>query len=376
MSTKKKLSLLFLLASLGQQSFAENQFLKKFENIDIDSSITLGGDHVNNNQVKARVFGITGNIAFEYPLTETLEFELDFGANLEVGSNNSFIIDEYAPRRQWRLGHAYFDWEPVEWFELALGAVDQSDYNSPILLTGAAFLAAELELSYDFTPDHKIFFKFEQAIPNNLNLAQRIGIVEDGTPLFTMSTIGLDMSGDLLSVDLQAMRWSFSNLSTGAAFQSQYLGNSVSGGSQVNSDFLYGFSGYNVSGGLKFFMSDSLGLNFMGQYLYNDKAPDNRNLGHIATAGLILGHYEPYIGSFRVESDVSPGFYNTNRTGHNNMEGNILGLHYRNPHASSDNKLASDISANIEYVDSTPINPNAFQSNTQKISFSIEMPIK
>lgn len=364
---KRSLVIFFLLTS--NPLLAKSQFLKKLENLDIDGHISLGGDHVNNQQVKARVFGVTGSLTFEYPLTETLEFEMDFGANLEVGSNNSFIIDEYAPRRQWRLGHAYFDWEPVEFFEVAAGAIDQGDYDSPLLLTGTAFLGAEIELSYEFTPDHEIFFKFEQAIPNNLNLAQRIGIVEDGTPLFTMSTIGAILGGDLLSLKVQGMRWSYTDLSTGAAYQSQFLGNSVSGGSQVNSQFLYGFSGYNFSGGMDIFFSDQFGLTLSGQYLYNDKAPENRNTGHIVLGGMVIGNFEPYLGSFSVQSDASPGFYNTNRTGHNNQEGTIIGINYEN------RQKKDDYTANFEYVDSTPIEANAFQSNTKKFSFNLRMPI-
>ncbi len=364
-----KLIYSFVILFLVQTTMAKSQFLEKLEKLDIDGQISLGGDHVNNQQVKARVFGVTGRLAFEYPITESLEFEVDFGAVLETGSNNSFIIDEYAPRQQWRLGHANFDWEPFEWFEVAAGAIDQGEYESPLLLTGTAFLGAELELSIDFTPQHKLFFKFEQAIPNNLNLAQRIGIVEDGTPLFTMSTVGAILEGDLLTIKAQGMRWSYTNLSTGAAFQSQYIGNSISGGSQVNSQFLYGFSGYNFTGGIDLFFSDSFGFQFKGQFLYNDKAPDERNVGHLATIGMVLGNFEPYIGGFSVQSDASPAFYNTNRTGHNNMEGNIIGLNYQN------RQDEEDFSANFEYVDATPIEVNAFQSNTKKIAFNLTMPL-
>ena len=349
------------------------QLKRELDKIEWEASVRIGGDHVNNTQVQARVFGLTGNIEMEYPISDTLDFELDFGANLEVGSNNSFIIAEYAPRRQWSLGHAYFDWEPFEFIEISAGAINQGEYNSPLLLTNTAFLGAQLELSYDFTEEHSLFFKFEHAIPNNINLAQRIGIVESGTPIFTMSTVGLEMTGNLLSLNLQGMKWSFTNLSTDTAFQSQFLGNSVSGGGQLNSDFIYSFSGYNAAGNLELMFSDSFGLTFDGQFLLNDKAPDDRNVGTLAYAGLVLGKWRPYVGTFRVESDSSPAFYNTQITGHNNQEGNIIGLDYGyRPSYSKEQSF----SAKIEYVDSTPLEVTAFQSDTKKIIFFVDMPLE
>ncbi len=339
---------------------------------DVSGQLSLGGNYVDNKQVEARVFGITGYINLKTTLPASLELDVSTGVTMESGSNNSFIVDEYAPRRQVRLKRAFIKWSPLSFFQFKAGAINQRDYFAPLLLTRTAFLGAQEELFYKFSENHKIFFRMQQAIPNNLNLTQRIGIVEDGTPSFLMETVGLDFDGDLFAFYANAGRWSYDSLSTGAAFQSQFLGNSVSGGSQLNSDFLYRYSGYTGSSAIRTHFSDDFGIKFWGQYLYNDKAPETRNKGYAVKSSLILGNWQPSFLMFRNESDSSPAFYNSSFFSHNNHEGYSVELKYADPYDKNDDK----VTAFINYVDSSPIKFNAFQSDTKKVNFSIKFPFE
>lgn len=362
-----------LIWSLTLATFSLPVSASIFQKADLKGQVRLGGDYVDNKQVEARVFGVSGFLGVKADITDTLQLKIKAGATLEVGSNNSFIIDEYAPRRQWRLRDAHFKWSPFDFLSVKAGAVNQGDYNSPLLLTSSAFLALQEKLSINFSENHSFYVRAEQAIPNNFNLTQRIGIVEDGTPSFLIESVGLDLKGDILSLFLEGGMWSFNSLSTGAAYQSQFLGNSVSGGGQLNSDFLYSFSGYNFAGGMEAYISDDIGVEFKGQYLYNDKAPEERNKGQLFKAGVILGKFRPSFTFFRNESDSSVGFYNSALFSHNNHEGTILAVQYKEPHIDP-SKSDDHISALIGYADSSPIKFNNFQSDTKKVAFQINFP--
>lgn len=354
------------LFMIGAKSFAYN-FLEK---TDLKGQVKLGSYYVDNKQVEARVFGLTGYLDMKTTFSESLELDVSIGATTEVGSNNSFILDEYAPRRQWRLKRAFIKWSPFSFFSTKLGAINQRDYDAPLLLTRTAFMGAQEEINIQFSEDHRLFFRLQQSIPNNLNLTQRIGIVEDGTPRFLMETVGLELKGNVLALRVQGGLWRYDSLSTGAAYQSQFVGNSISGGSQLNSEFLYKFAGFTNSAVLRIHFSDDFGLKFSGQFLYNDKAPEERNKGQFLKSSLILGNWQPSFMVFRNESDSSPAFYNSSFFSHNNHEGFSTEIRYCDPFDNNDDK----VTAYINYVDSSPIKFNTFQSDTKKVNLSITFP--
>lgn len=355
-----------MTTTLTPSTFAYN-LLKK---TDVSGQVKVGGDYVDNKQVEARVFGVSAYLNLETKFTESLSFDFSGGGAADVGSNNSFIIDEYAPRRQVQLKRAFFRWNPFESLIFKAGAINQKDYELPLLLTRTAFLGAQQQFDLNFSENHKIYFRMQQAIPNNLNLTQRIGIVEDGTPSFLMETIGLKLDGDLLALHASGSRWSYDSLSTGVAYQSQFLGNSVSGGGQLNSDFIYRYSGYVANAGLKIAFSDSFGIKTWGMYLYNDKAPEKRNRGVALAGGIFSGNFMVHYRYFKNESDSSPAFYNSALFSHNNHEGSLIQLTYENPHTDNED----EVTAYINYVDSSPITFNAFQSDTKKVNFGVNLP--
>lgn len=342
-------------------------FLEKTE---FNGHVNMHSYYVDNKQVESRVFGVTGYLNMKTQLLSSLEMDISVGATTEVGSNNSFIVDEYAPRRQWRLKRAFIKWSPFSFLSAKIGAINQRDYNAPLLLTRTAFMGAQEMLNFQITEDHRFFLRMQQAVPNNLNLTQRIGIVETGTPAFFMESVGMELDGDILALRAEGGRWSYDQLSVGAAFNSQFIGNSVSGGSQLNSDFLYRYAGYTASAVARVHFSDNFGLRVEGQYLFNEEAPEERNTGQYLKTGLILGKFQPSFMYFNNESDSSPAFYNSSFFSHNNHEGYSVELRYTDPYDKNDDKMT----AFINYVDSSPIKFNAFQSDTKKVNFSVSFP--
>lgn len=363
----KKSLVLSATASLCALPTHAYNFIEKTE---ASGQVKLGSYYVDNKQVESRVFGVTAYLNLKTQILDSLEMDISVGATTEVGSNNSFIVDEYAPRRQWRLKRAVIKWSPFSFFSTKLGAINQKDYYAPLLLTRTAFMGAQEELSLNLTDDHRFFFRMQQAVPNNLNLTQRIGIVETGTPSFFIETVGMELKGNVLAVMAQGGRWSYDSLSVGAAYNSQFIGNSVSGGSRLNSEYLYRFSGYTASGAVRVHFTDDIGVKFYGQFLYNEEAPEERNKGQILKTALIFGHWRPSFEFFRNESDSSPAFYNSSFYSHNNHEGYAVELRYTDPYDDNENKMT----AFINYVESSPIKFNAFQSDTRKVNFSISFP--
>lgn len=363
----KRTIILSATAALGALPASAYNLLEKTE---ASGQVSMGGYYVDNKQVESRVFGITGYLNLETKLLDSLKMDISVGATTEVGSNNAFIVDEYAPRRQWRLKRAFLEWSPASFFSTKLGAINQKDYNAPLLLTRTAFMGAQEKLNFKLTDDHSFFIRMQQSVPNNLNLTQRIGIVETGTPSFFIETVGMELKGDVLAVYAEGGRWSYDSLSVGAAYNSQFIGNSVSGGSRLNSEYLYRFSGYTASGSVRIHFSDDFGMRFDGQYLYNEEAPEERNKGQFLKSSLILGHWQPSFLLFRNESDSSPAFYNSSFFSHNNHEGYSVELRYADPYDDNENK----ISGYINYVESSPIKFNAFQSDTRKVNFSVSFP--
>ena len=357
----RNLMIILLILFFSHSTFANA--LDIWKKTEVSAQIGITSDYVDNKQVEARVFGVLGLVNLEMPFSETLKLNLGVGALLETGSNNSFIIDEYAPNRLWLLQEAAFEWTPLNFISFEAGAIDQSDYGSPLLVTSSAFLGARQTISLNFGEKHSLYLKFLEAIPNNINLNQRIGVVQDGTPSYMMQTLGLQLNGDILSIKVESSRFAYNSLSTGIAFQSQFLGNSVSGGSALNSSFLYGFSGFNLHEQTTLMLTESFGIEFELQYLYNEKAPEERNKGILYEVELLMGNWEIGGSFFRNESDSSPAYYNSKNYSHNNHEGFTTSLEYE------DDKEQREIE--LVYVDSSPIQFNTFQSDTKKVILNI-----
>ena len=335
-----------------------------FKDTKLSADLGFAGNYVDDKQVEARIFGVKANLYIDQKFSETVSGKLGAGASLETGSNNSLVIDEYAPERKWILKEGYLNWAPFNFLNLKAGAINQKVYNSPLLLTRTAFLAAEEKLTLELSEEHIFYLRMQQAIPNNQNLASRIGTVDEGTPAFYAETVGMDLQGDILAVKAEVSQWAFNKLSNGVAYSSRFSGNTITGSGQLNSAFAYKFKGYNVLIDSSFNFTDLIGFKFVGQYLYNDKAPDNRNTGRIVQLGLRLGDYT-FIGeNFENQSDSSPAYYNSKTYGHNNKEGNRFGL---------EGDFEEDkLGFKLWYLKMSPITNNIFQSDTTVFYASIK----
>lgn len=320
------------------------------------------GKYVDNQQVEARVLGLKLMADIEVPYSDKLKVEFSGGTLLETGSNSSYITNEYAPSRIWIIRKAEVTYSPLNAINLEAGALSQSDYNSPLLLSGAAFLGVRETLNLNISQNYRLYVKLQQSIPNNINLVQRIGVVqENGTPYYFNEALGLELKGDLLGIKVEASKFRFQSLGAGMANISRNFGNSITSGNNISSRFIYAYGGYNTTWNVNFSPLDGFEVDFYGQFIYNEKAPDKRNTAHLY--GLHLNFNPVYIKleEFRTESDASIAYYNSKMYSHNNHRGMV----YKIGH-----KIEGDTKFEITYVKSRLIEANPYQSNTEKVIFN------
>ncbi len=280
---------------------------------------------VDDQQTEARVvsFSMFGNIK-QTVLTD-LEAQVIAGAILETGSNESLFVDEFKPRQDLVLKEASLNYSPIEQIVLKAGALNQGEYNSPLLLTDSAFVGAKESLNFEIA-DYRFGFFLAQSVPSNHFLTNRLGSVDEGAPSLLMEGISMHLGGDVMFFKAQAMRFKYNNLSANVAYNSQFLGNSTGGSSTSTTFFLYDFQGYNANFNLGFNLGEELSIGFKGQYLYNDKAPDNRNTGYLLGFNFEYGGFKLDLEYFDNQSDSAPAFYNSALYGHNDRDGYGGGL--------------------------------------------------
>ena len=336
----------------------------------VEAFLGLRGTYVDDLQVEARVFGLYGALTVEQPIIPDLKAVFDLGVTIETGSSSTVIADsnEFAPDRQWVLRDGFLSWTPSAFFEFKAGAISQQEFSSPLLLSSTAFLAATEKLKFNFNDSYSFYLKAQQSIPNNQNLADRIGVVDEGTPSFFIETIGLNLDGDLASIKFEASQFSYNRLSTDVAFRSQFFGNSVSPNGQQNAQFVYQFQGYNFYAESEVYFTDTFLAQVSLQYLYNEEAPEGRNLGRLLHIGMGVQESVLFVEFFSNESDSSPAFYNSKRYGHNNKEGIVLGI--------SGELNPEGLLYNLAYHDLSLIrDENLFQANTKAVFFNLEKEI-
>lgn len=334
------------------------------KNLKINASAQLKSTVVSDKLAKTKKVGLSVLLDSKYIINNYLKSSAILGANLENGSHSSVYISEHAPDKEWKLNEAILNFSPIEFINIEAGAINQGHYNSPLLVSSSAFMGASEQVKLKFLESYSVSLKSQQAIPNNKNLADRVGNVHEGTPRLDIHSATIELGGDVLSTSLTYSLFKFSNLSSGVAYQSGFVGNSIFAGGTNNSRFAYDFEGSNIAGNFKWNYDGlfNLGANF--QYLYNDKAPDSRNSGLLIKGFLEYSNFGVSFSHFKNESDSSPAYYNSGMYGHNNKEGLGTEVNYK-----LDNK--TDLA--FSWFQSEPILSNSFQSTSDTLSFSLKI---
>jgi hypothetical protein len=320
-------SLLILIFCI-QYSFAQSSFvqkIKKKQSIDIETS--LYSLYVEGEQVEARIMGFGLGADGYYLFSEKLKAEASIGVLLDSGSTKSVNTNEFKVRQGFDLGEAKLNWLPWTFFNIQGGVLSQGYYESDLLIGNVGMPAARESL---FLTTGEVTFKInaEQSIPNNNTLATRVGSVAEGTPSLLMESIEVLWKNEWNDLRFLVGKFSFSELSSNVAFESQFLGNSVTGIGVNNSAFAYEFEGYSLL--LRYDSNfDDWRFGVKGFYSHNKKAPNGRSDSFSALVRVGYNKVDFFLEAFKNESDASPGFYNSKSYGHNNREGFRAAIEYK-----------------------------------------------
>ncbi|PIP93039.1 MAG: hypothetical protein COW00_07245 [Bdellovibrio sp. CG12_big_fil_rev_8_21_14_0_65_39_13] len=319
---------------------------------------------VDESFQNAKVFGTA--FLFSIPdlkVTESITLEAEAGVNLEIGSNNSTYIKEFAPQREVVLRKAYLEFLPVSFIQMKAGAINQQDYQSPLLLGGRAFVAAQEQLTIPIGELKNITLRSQQAIPSNDTLTNRIGAVEGKPPQFMIHSLGADFDGDVISIQLEASLWRFQTLPNSVAYYSRFMGNTVVGIGTDASRFYYNYYGKNASFKIGLFESSPINFIFSGQWVRNDEAATGHDTGLMASGGLGLYGHRFSLHWLKNESDSSVAFYNASSLGHNNRKGYGVSL---------EGAVNPVWNYSLKYWNLDLIESNLYQSAGTRFQFGLE----
>ena len=292
------------------------------------SAFSLSGNatYVESTAQQARTFGITPSLAIKYPFHETISFYAKASAILETGSHKGTLLDDFKPDQQVVLNYAYFEVSPWQTSQLRLGAIPMKDYANDLHINSSRFLGFSANQEFNFGDQNKLDFFLLAAIPSNQELTNRLGNVSEGTPRYWQAGAQLSLPGDLLGIKLKSYVWEYTNVTGNVAYQSGFMGNQTIGVGSTNTKLAYAFKGITSSVDFNGELS-SMRWNFGGDYIFNDGAPNNRNLAKRARFTLGSGDHDFEFSWYEIQSDATIGYYNSALLGHTNRDG--LALEYR-----------------------------------------------
>jgi hypothetical protein len=319
-------------------------------------SLGMSGDYVESENVKARVLSFNVGAMIKDKITPELSYHIFLTGNFENGSNKATgFTGEFEPNQAVNLREGGLIYRPWNFLRFEVGAINQNQYMSPLLVWNNAFAGASQKVSWG-----SFYLKAQEAIPNNNTLSRRIGGINEGTPMFLIGTLGVKHIAPGYSIKAEVSRFSFKDLSSQVARISQDFGNSVTGTGE-SARFLYAFAGTNVSSELGWHIGEGWITTVAGQYLFNEKAANGRNTGYFGEVGFGKKALLFKAGAFKNESDTAPAFYNSRMMGHNNVNGSIFSIM-----SKGQNYLVR-----ASLVNGKMIERNVRQSDVQIVNFAI-----
>jgi hypothetical protein len=172
-----------------------------------------------------------------------------------------------------------------------------------------------------------------------------------------------------LTVRAAVTHFTYNNLPSAIAQESIIYGNTVDEQGPNTSRFKYRFDGLFVHGGLDVDITPRFGWWVAGSAIQNAAAPEGyRNAQHIKS-GFKIGlpgevDVIPSFGTYFIEDDAVPGFYNSSGIGHTNRQG------YAGAIETFFQRQKFKIRA--EYNDADVINFNLNQSRQQSLMIGFE----
>lgn len=276
----------------------------------------------------------------KYQMLETLEARVFLRAKFESGRSQSFFGD-IEPNSGIFFREAAIKYQPVDFFNIKAGVINQDWLDMPLLVFRQSFPGANAELSYAISDEARIGLISQYAIPTSQTLAPRT-VGAEATPSFLTQTAYAKWDDRALKISLTGNLYEYKNLPSFVAFESQKYGNSlyVSApgspgiiGGVNNSRFNYEFKGWFTTADISFRLNSMLEPLAKLNVMRNEKAPEAFNDSQIFALGSRL-HTNDHIftvfyANYFAESDVAPSYYNAWVMGNTNGKGEGVELYWQ-----------------------------------------------
>lgn len=329
-------------------------------------------DSFANEREQAQYFGINLGADYMASLSESLSFRGRANAAVSSGYAQSRFGDNVG-RSGFYLYEATLSWRAIDTapvrFYLTGGALDQSAFDAPLFLDRQAFPGAKETFVFGHSKVFEVRLWAQQTIPTSKTLSTKT-VDAEVTPSLYTETLQLKLQPFTnIKTEASITHFIFNNLPSGIAQESVIYGNSVDEIGPNTSRFKYRFEGLLARGEFQIDFTQGFAWNVQGYAIQNPGAPEGYRNGQYVQTGLKIGlpgeiDLQPVIGTFFVEDDAVPGFYNASSTGHNNRKGMnaVLGAFFQRQR----------FSVRAEYVDADVINYNINQSRQQTLMLRFE----
>lgn len=357
-----------VLAATERTNSKANQSQAKLEDKKFSGSwkAAIGGESYEEGVDKAEAASFNLNASGKYQLTDWLSLIADGKARFYSSQIQARFRDTFGGSNLF-LNKFVVQAKPWRYLTLQAGAINQGELDLPLLISNRAFPGLREQLSYrhDFFEG---FLMAQQTMPTSSSFNSNRSEVEE-TPTFFSETLGARFTlTPGLKLTTKATHFAFNNLPAVTAFDSGKIGNTTSGFLAPNSQFLYEFNGYALSGSIDYEHNELFSAGVGGMFVENSKAATASSRGQLLHAEMAARFYnvifKPRFEMFFNESDTAPAAYNSGRYGHNNREGQSLSLETVFP------EWGFKISARA--TNAKTINPNAFQNDLTAYEISLE----
>jgi hypothetical protein len=250
------------------------------------------------------------------------------GVQLEAGSSQAYYTTDNQPQRQARLREASLDWSPWETVHLAVGALSQDDLEIPTLLAVQTFPGFRQSGQWEAGP---FYFgaQAEQTVPTANLLTDGPSLRQGSLSAFFLERVLLGVRpAETVRLETHLSHFAFDNLPESVAYQSRFYGNTVRGAGASQSEFAYGFRGYEI-GALLGFDGSHFTPTVRASWTTNPDPPSGSAFSVDFRPRFRLGQstwVTPRAQYFHVDADAAPAYYNDKELGHNNRRGYRAGL--------------------------------------------------
>lgn len=230
------------------------------------------------------------------------------------------------------LSEGYLSVEPVSFFEVRAGALNQGYLGTAMLVSSHRSFPGLQEIFKAQVGDVDGRLIFQQAVPtsHSLNTERER---EEKMPSFNTESVALSgKSFNWLKYEATAGHYAWTNIPAKVVYESRRLGNTGFGENVPSNGFLNGHEGFFATTEFCYCTDDAVNFVFEFQRIHNKSADSNAADAQAWGLGPNFNFGESTLDlryrRFFIESDATVAYYNKSRLGHTNRIGHNVEVNW------------------------------------------------